>query len=374
VDSKWKLERKKGIGGSDAAAILGLSPWKSAMDVWLDKLDLAEEPRDPSREFLLTLGTELEPVIARLYEKQTGRQLHPTSAKVHEKYPILRGNPDRLVAGELRGVELKSENQFTDEFGEPGTDQVPLHYLVQCMHYMYVCDYPVWDVALLHGGVAFDIYTIERDPELEREMIDQLLGWWDRHIVQRVPPDIDGSGAWSVYLRKKYPADILPVKEADTETLRLVKHLSAAREIVDKYTGVVDELQNRLKLVIGDHEGIVGDFGKITWRKAKDREEVDWQGAFCGLLETAMPLLEVQVSEANAIVSASTETKPGVRRFLFKQKEGWTYGDPGREQIASGEGFGLPALAGDGGIGGGGASGSDHQGEIHLGGTASERP
>src|SRR6266849_2791235 len=152
------------------------------MDVWLDKMGLKEETPDPDRDFLLDLGNSLEPVIAGLYEKQTGRTLialAPPGIWEHPKHPMLLGSPDRLVRGERRGVELKSENLFQDKFGESGTDQVPEHYLIQCAHYMAITNYDAWDVALLHGGARFNIYTINRDLELEKAMVEQLLNWWN---------------------------------------------------------------------------------------------------------------------------------------------------------------------------------------------------
>ena len=335
---EWKDARRKGIGGSDAAAILGLSPWKSAMDVWLEKMDLATEVTDPGRSFLLDLGHELEPVVARLYEKQTGRGLfQPFGPYTHPTFPILRGNPDRIVKGdELRGVELKTETVYSDKFGEPGTDEVPFHYLVQCAHYMMVCDFPVWDIALLKNGSAFSIYTIHRDLELENDIKTQLLAWWEKHIVGKVPPDVDGSGAWKAYLRKKFPVDILPVMEADKHILSTISSLQVVRQILDKYEGVKDALENRLKLVIGEHQGIEGSFGKITWKKTKDGDHTDWREAFVHLQEIGRQafLNEWRVQNADAFdalaencKAAATNRVPGSRRFLFKVKEGWSYGD-----------------------------------------------
>src|SRR6267142_5704216 len=112
MNEDWKIVRRSGVGGSDVAAILGLSPWKSAMDVWLEKKGLLEETSDPNREFLLELGTQLEPVIARLYERETKAKLvlpFPAQWR-HKQRDILIGSPDRFVEGQARGVELKSEN------------------------------------------------------------------------------------------------------------------------------------------------------------------------------------------------------------------------------------------------------------------------
>lgn len=367
----WKEERRKGIGGSDAAAILGLSPWKSAMDVWLDKMGMAEESADPNRQFLLDLGNDLEPVIAKLYERETKRSLYTPMMQriVHPTEKFLAGTPDRLVKGELRGVELKSENQFMDEFGDPGTDEVPYHYLIQCAHYMAVTRFPVWDVALLHGGAAFSIYTIERDLGLERDMIDQLRAWWDEHIIGQKPPEVDGSSAWKVYLRKKFPADILPVKDVDEETLVLVNRLRAIRRANEQLSGVEAQIETRLKLVIGEHEGIQGEFGKITWKRSKDRNQVDWEKAFSELAVEAPNTL------INEVLKRSVTSRPGFRRFLFKENEEWAYGNDGTGQTAIAQGTtGTDrALPGDGEHGACGAGQGADRSALRDGRTPSAR-
>ena len=75
MDEKEKLARRFAIGGSEAAAVLGMSPWQSPMDVWLRKMGLVEETPDPRREEMFQLGKDMEPVIAKMYERRTGRVL-----------------------------------------------------------------------------------------------------------------------------------------------------------------------------------------------------------------------------------------------------------------------------------------------------------
>src|SRR6266704_808855 len=304
------IERRKGIGGSDAAAILGFSPWRSPMDVYLEKTGMADEqPEDKNRQFLLELGTQLEPVIAKLYERETGKhlQLPSPARRQHPEHAILFGSPDRLVEGENCGVELKTENQFMNEFGEAGTDQVPYHYLIQCAHYMAVTGYEQWDVALLHGGARFSIYPLHRDKELEGYMIDELRHWWDHHIVQNVRPDVDGSDAWKTYLKKKYPVNLLPVFESDAESLDMVRHLAVARIALHSWEVEEAELENRIKLAIGEHDGLEGDFGKITWKRTRDGKTTDFTAAFEWLANKTGTPHEMR----DQILNQFTNTKPG---------------------------------------------------------------
>jgi putative phage-type endonuclease len=358
MDKKEKLERRNSIGGSDAAAILGLSPWKTEMDVWLEKMGLVEEIPDPNRDFLLDLGKAMEPAIATLYVRETGRGLIVPSRRY--QHPILSwliGSPDRLVTGEKRGVELKTESIYVDRFGEPGTDEVPDHYLIQCAVYMAIMDYPVWDIALLKAGTSFTIYTIHRDAQLERDILAQLGDWWEKHVVGKTPPEIDGSPGWTAYLKKKYPRDIEPIKESDRDSLVLIHNLKAVRQIVEEYTALETELENRVKMLVGAHEGIEGEFGKITWKLSKDAEHIDWQGAFEELASFLARLHHVE--SPNELLKRYTKTKPGTRRFVPKFRKDWQlYGNdtkqlPAREPIVL-----EPAPAADpGGNGGDGPGG-----------------
>lgn len=319
----WLKARKRGIGGSDAAAILGLSPWASPMDVWLDKTGRREDAvADPDREFMLDLGLQLEPVIAGLYEKRTGRELMvpPWGCISRPDFPMLMGSPDRLVKEDCRGVELKSENLYSDKFGEPGTDQVPEHYLIQCVHYMALTGYKYWDIALLHGGARFSIYTIERDLDLESEMLNQLSAWWQRHVVGDTPPDVDGSDAWKVYLQKKHPANILPILDAEDEAAKLARKLHGCRGMIAHLENAEDELQNKLKVIIGDHEGIKGEFGKITWKKSKDGTDINWEECFRDMLAHHVHP-DVQAQIGSEVVARHTAPKTGSRRFLFQASQ-----------------------------------------------------
>lgn len=329
MDEKEKLARRAGIGGSDVAAILGLNPWRKPIDVWLEKKGLLDEVMDANREFLLQLGTDLEPVIAKLYERQTQKHLLlPFPIRwVHKEFPVLAASPDRFIEGENIGVELKSESQFSDKFGDPGTDEVPPHYLLQVAHYMNVLDYESWDIALLHAGTRFAVYTVRRDKDLESAVTEQILNWWERHIVKDTPPELDGSEGWSIYLKKKFPVNTGAMIKADEDTEKLVGLLRLARLARDKYEAHADEIENRLKFTIGAAEGLTGRFGKITWKKTKDTEKVDWELAFKDFVtavleqkDPAFPKFQGSIPElAHTIQSIHTMPRQGVRRFLLSE-------------------------------------------------------
>jgi hypothetical protein len=244
------------------------------------------------------------------------------------------------VEGQEVGVELKSESRFSDAFGDPGSDQVPAHYLLQVAHYMNVLDYESWDIALLHAGTTFAVYTVKRDQELEAAVTDQLLAWWEKYIVKDTPPDVDGSEGWSKYLKKKFPVNTEAMLKADEETTKLVEMLGMVRYARDKYEAHATEIENRLKFVIGEHEGLTGPFGKLTWRKTKDTEKVDWELTHKDFLKLAAPLLPSEILEkAETIQSIHTMPRQGVRRFLLTEAKE-KYGDSNPEKPRD-----LPAVA-----------------------------
>lgn len=323
--AEWLEERRKGIGGSDVSAILGLNPWKKPIDVFLEKKGLLEDTLDPNRQFLMQLGQDLEPVIARLYERQTQKKLTlPFPVRwVHRTCPVLGATPDRFIEGESVGVELKSESQFSDKFGDPGTDEVPAHYLLQVAHYMNVLDYDSWDIALLHAGTTFAVYTVKRDKELEAAVTEKLLAWWDKYIVKDTPPEVDGSEGWSKYLKKKFPVNTGAMLKATDEESKMVDLLRMARYAREKYDAHAKEIENRLKYLIGEHEGITGSFGKITWKKTKDTESVDWELAYKDFLGLVAPAIPIEMLEKAATIQGiHTMPRQGVRRFLLSEAKG----------------------------------------------------
>jgi putative phage-type endonuclease len=320
----WLAGRRRGIGGSDAAAILGLSPWRTEMDVWLDKTGRTEvEPEivDPDRKFLLELGQEMEKGIARLYTLKTGRELEPIpehALLIHPKFPTLIGTPDRLVLGESRGVEIKTENSFQHKFGEPGEpDAIPQHYEIQCRHYMAITDRDVWDVPVLKGAAKLDIHTIERDVELEGMMIDQLLAWWKRHVETDEPPAIDGSETWKLHLSKQFKANIRPIAPGDGVAAEWIRKRELAKRQEDFWADAKSHAENELRAIIGEHDGIEGDFGRVTWKKTKGSKEVDFERAFNAVLDIAGVAPELR----DQIIVDATRTKPGYRRFYFSLKD-----------------------------------------------------
>lgn len=180
-------ERMRGIGGSDAPAILGLSARKTPLEVYLDKR--GELPAEPDND-AMRMGRLLEPVVRQEYAERTGRVVsQPKAMLTHPKYGFVVGHPDGIIQGEARGYEGKTA-RFDFGWGEPGTDQIPQDYVIQVQHYMLLTDLPVFDVGVLIGGQDFRIYEVSADRELQEMILDAEAAFWPR--VQRgEPPEPD---------------------------------------------------------------------------------------------------------------------------------------------------------------------------------------
>ncbi len=285
---QWLEQRRSGIGGSDAAAILGVSKWKSPLDVWLEKTGRAEETKESEAMYW---GTVLEEPVARKYMEVTGRKIERCNdILVHPDKPFVIASVDRLVCpdgkkrprvkGKIitdRGLEVKTANAFVaSDWGESGTDEVPEYYLPQPMHYMAVTGCRSWDVAVLIGGSDFRIYHIERDDELIRLMLEAEEQFWHDHVLKDVPPPVDPEiDHKAVDMLYGFSGDEIVLPDEAVEIKARLDQISRDKKALD---AEYKTLRTRLKDLIGDAEiallpdGSGGYRRKQAVRKYKARE------------------------------------------------------------------------------------------------------
>jgi putative phage-type endonuclease len=181
---QWLQDRMTGIGGSDAAAVLGLSKYKTPLQVYQEKR--GEIGPIPDNEPMLW-GRVLEPVIRQQYAERTGRVVRlPEGIIRHPSLDFMLATVDGITDDD-RLVEIKTARTAQD-WGEAGTDEVPQAYLIQVQHYLTVTALPVADVAVLIGGSDFRLYHIEADRELQEMIIYGEAEFWKR-VQQGEPPE-----------------------------------------------------------------------------------------------------------------------------------------------------------------------------------------
>lgn len=304
--------RRSGLGGTDASAVLGLNPWRTPLQVWSEKRGEAPPvEQTPAMRW----GNVLEPVVAEEYALTTGRRLWaPEQVYHHPAHDFLIATPDRLVLGERRGLECKTANGFmTSEWGPSGTDQVPAHYLIQCLHYMAVTGYRVWDLAVLIGGSDFRVYTIHWDEAAGQQLVGRLSGWWQRHMVEGIePPAMRGDVEW---FNRRYPRETLDLMPASVATGFLALEYKVASADVREAEARKEAAAASLKQVIAERQGIAGEDWQITWKANRDTESTDWKGVALALAPQVAP------EEYGRALTANATIKPGARVLRFTEKD-----------------------------------------------------
>ncbi len=308
---KWLAERRSGIGGSDCAAVLGISEWRRPLEVYAEKLGIGSERVETPA---MRAGTILEPGLREMARQAIGFNFTIPRLCRHSKHEWMLGTPDALVDGESIGVELKLVGErMGRRFGESG-DEVPESYLLQCHHYMTVLDYDKWILAAFFGAtLEFRTYEIHRDKEMSEMLIEREGRFWHDHVLKKVPPPEADPMVVKDFLARKYPRNVEPLLKVESpEVIGMMQELARFREWLKCAKNDEEGAKNELKEIIGTAAGLEdGDGNKVTWKTTKDSKAVDWEAAFRRVANGMIP-----ESSVNKIVESFTSTKPGVRRFL----------------------------------------------------------
>jgi putative phage-type endonuclease len=281
----FALLRAKSLGGSDVGALLGLSKYRSAVDVWMEKTGKEIAIRD---SLPLRFGQFAEEFVASEYSLATGLSLASHDfAVVHPDYQYMHGHIDRFVLngdtpliGEdgritaSRILECKTANPFAQsEWGEAGSDQVPLPYLVQCVWYMMLTNIDRTDLAVLFGNADFRIYEITRDLELEQMVVERAIGFWEDHVLKDIPPPASSESDYKTLFGKSTLSKSI---EAPAQTCELIKRLNALNEHVEQYEAEISQIKQSIMGQMQDAE-ILTFNGKTlaTWKAPKPSLRLD---------------------------------------------------------------------------------------------------
>lgn len=274
----WLEMRKKGIGGSDVAAIAGLSKYKSPVAVYLEKTGEIEPEEAGEAAYW---GNQLEDLVAREFSNRTGLKVQRRNAMLqHPQYPFMLANLDRVIIDRERGrgiLECKTASEYVKQnwYDENGEEAVPDAYMLQVQHYLAVTGYDYAYIAVLIGGNKFQYRYIPRDERIISLVITIEQDFWLNHIEQRIPPAMDGSESSAKLLDDLYPSEepgkviYLP----DTASALLAARQQAKADEKEVQARAKDA-ENKLKEMIGDAEvAMLGDT-KITWKMVHKKETV----------------------------------------------------------------------------------------------------
>jgi putative phage-type endonuclease len=275
MDAEHAAKRKLCIGGTDISAIIGCNPWRTALDVYMDKTGMSEPV--PTNEPMFW-GAVLEPVIADRYALDHGVELVNPGFMTHPdpRKPWWGGSPDRRVVGQPLGLEIKTAGwRARDKWGAPGTSEVPENYLVQCAWYMPLMDVDTMDVPVLFSGSEYAEYTVKRDLELEALLGEAAEKFVRDHIDARLPPEMREPVSAERYIKARFPANTQPLVQADPELTKVIAELRDARSALAIAEKTEALLTARVKAAIGDADGVSSELGNLTWKAAKGRASLD---------------------------------------------------------------------------------------------------
>jgi putative phage-type endonuclease len=278
INHDFTQDRNKYIGGSDIGAILGLSPFKNPLAVWMEKTGKEVKPVD---SLPLRFGSFAEEFVANEYAKATGFALrHDESIYIHPDHSYMSAHIDRFVHTDgldqaaTKILECKTANPFSrGQWGEVGSDQVPMSYLCQCVWYMAITGIEKTDLAVLFGNTDFRIYSIARDRELENLVLEKAQHFWHEHVLKDIPPPFQTPEDCQLLFQRSDPSKTL---EANAETLALLERLqtlhyqgtACEEEITTVKTQIMAQMQDAEVLA---HQGQV----LATWKAPKASYRLD---------------------------------------------------------------------------------------------------
>lgn len=277
-DPAWHAARRSFIGASEAPAILGLSPWATALDVWAVKMGITE---DFGGNTATDLGHELEDWIARQWAKATGRnywapgitQRHPDLPHIAASVDRFAASPDGMVWEGSASDELLECKLVGPNVAWSWAEGPPIYVVIQVQVQMAVAGAERAHVCALivDRGFEWKSWTIERDDAAIATIIERLDAWWQRHVVGGERAGLEGDPEKvREALQRIYPAgdDSTPIRldGAAAERIAAIRHAKALRKDLE---ADIERAENELRAALGDAtEGYLDDNSKpaVTWR------------------------------------------------------------------------------------------------------------
>ena len=262
-EEDWLDYRRRGIGGSDVSAIFDTSPFRTARDLYYDKLNIASVEDDEGNWVAMEMGHLLEPLVAKIFERKTGYRVYQIKKMFqHPQYPWMLADVDYFVElpdGTTAILEIKTTNyNARDNWWMNGKETVPVYYESQGRHYMAVTDLDRCFFCCLYGNNEEEVIIreVKRDFEYEAEMVFLEQYFWENHVQRHVPPPYTESGALIIESARKHfgPADKnAPAVALDLDmTAKLMQYLRLLDEKknAEVYSKEIDKDIQRLKALL----------------------------------------------------------------------------------------------------------------------------
>ena len=266
LTEEQKENRKKGIGASEAAIVMGLNKYISPYQLWLIKTGQAE-PEDISDLPQVYWGNMHEDNIATHYAKLTNCEVKRVPETLyHKDYQFILCHLDREVVGQRKILECKFAMFARDEWGTSDSDIVPIHYIIQVQHQLAVTGYEEADLAVLIGGWDYRIYHFKRDEKIIEKIIEELSIFW-KCVEDKVPPPLRDR----TDVQLAYPFNNDKIIEAEPEIVKAIEEFREVRAQSKQLDEKKEKLTNIITMHIKEYEGLRNDSEVLATFKATAR-------------------------------------------------------------------------------------------------------
>lgn len=260
---QWLAERRKSIGGSDAAAIVGMNHYVTPYSLWADKT--GRLPDKPDNE-AMRQGRDLEQYVADRFMETTGKKVRRRTDFFRSKaFPFAHANIDRAVVGEKAGLECKTTSVMNLKKFKNG--EFPENYYVQCVHYLAVTGWDRWYLACVILGQGFRWFIIERDQAEIDALMQAEADFWNSYVVPDVPPPVDGLPPTSETLETIFPSNSSSAP-ADLQTCGdLIQQYISTKDLIKSYQQELEGYKQALQSELGEREsGFCGNYS-VSWKQ-----------------------------------------------------------------------------------------------------------
>lgn len=260
--TEWLRLRKSGIGGSDAGAVCGVNPYSNVMKVYKDKVSDETEELDNEA---IRIGNDLEDYVARRFMETSGLKVRKSNFMYRSvEYPFMIADVDRLVIGQDAGLECKTASAYQADQWANGN--IPLHYIMQCYHYMVITGRRTWYIAAIILGKEFTYRKLEWDDALIQQLVSIEKDFWNNYVMKGIIPPPDGSRICDEVIGQYYHT---AKKSSTVELVGFDDKLKRREEILNYISELQEEqkqIEQEVKLFMKDYEYADSENFRVSWK------------------------------------------------------------------------------------------------------------
>lgn len=263
-----KLEQRHlYLGGTEAAAVVGLSRRKTLLDVWAEKTGVVQR-EDIGHKLPVKLGNALEQCVADLFADETGKKVHRVNETLfHPRYPFLGANLDRRVVGERAILECKTTTAWLAKEWEG--QEIPQEYIIQCLHYLAVTGADRCYLAVLIGNQDFKWMIVERDEAAINNLVQREVEFWEKYVVPGVMPQMVKARDSEVLFKMFPEAPDGSLISLDSSANEAIEFLQTLQRDAANLENQIEQKKNELKMMLGTNEIGLTDLYRVSWKVQK---------------------------------------------------------------------------------------------------------